>query len=76
MKFQGELKSVYDNNISAIGFQEMAIKQSTVQVSAMILSKPPGIEHPVRVCNCYLLWSLRFWYQLSNRVCLSILPGT
>lgn len=41
MKFQGELKSVYDNNISAIGFQEMAIKQCTVQVSAIILSKAP-----------------------------------
>lgn len=41
MKFQGELKSEYDNGISADSFQEMAIKQCAVQLSAITLSKTP-----------------------------------
>lgn len=41
MKFQGVLKSEYNNNISADSFQEMAVKQCALQLSAITMSKTP-----------------------------------
>lgn len=41
MKFQGALKSEYDNNIRADSFQEMAVKQCALQLSAIIKPKTP-----------------------------------
>lgn len=41
MKFQGVLKSEYDNNIRADSFQETAVKQCALQISAIIMSKTP-----------------------------------
>jgi len=41
MKFQGALKSEYDNSIRADSFQETAVKQCALQLSAVKMSKTP-----------------------------------